>query len=354
MKRILFAMLLAILIIGGCSSEDESVSTSASSEDEIYELNINNWNASTHHYVYNVYEPWKELVEEKTDGRVQVNIHHGSSLGAASSVYQDVSGGLYELALLVTTYFDDTAFFPYTIGSLPFAFDNPKDASDVLTEIGDEFVRDTIDDVILLNPTSTDPYDIFSTTKVESVEDLKGKKMRVNGKGDVPFVEALGAVPVNMATDEVYEALERDTMDAMFYTSIGAIGNRFHEPAPYVAKLGANAAPMVPIMNKNFFESLPEDIQQMFEDEFNQKLTDLFNESYTVELDESHEILKEELSDRGGFIELSDDVIADFREKGVGSWDVWVEEAEKSGYDGEAILDFFINSLEEKGLPLPF
>src|SRR5699024_2634877 len=178
---------------------------------------------------------------------------------------------LYELSLLVSTYFDDTVFFPYTIGSLPFAFDNPMDASEAMTEFADEFITDSISDVIVLNPTSTDPYDVFSTTKIESIADLKGKKMRVNGKNDIPFVEALGGVPINMATDEVYEALERDTMDVMFYTSIGAVGNRFYEPAPYIAKLAAISVPMVPIMNKDFFEGLPEDIQQMFEDEFNQE-----------------------------------------------------------------------------------
>src|SRR5699024_6875778 len=128
LKRLLFTLLLSIALISGCSSSDDST------KQEEYELNINNWNSSTHHYVTNVYEPWKELVESKTDGRVKVNIHHGSSIGAANSVYQDVSGGLYELSLLVSTYFDDTVFFPYTIGSLPFAFENPMDASEAMTE----------------------------------------------------------------------------------------------------------------------------------------------------------------------------------------------------------------------------
>src|SRR5699024_4542503 len=128
------------------------------------ELDVNNYTSSTHHHAINVYEPWKELVESKTDGRVKVNIHHGSSIGSATSVYQDVRGGLYEVALVSTTYFDDTGFFPYTIGSLPFAFENPEEAAEVLNEFSEEFVD--ISDVIVLEPTSSDPYDIFSTTEI--------------------------------------------------------------------------------------------------------------------------------------------------------------------------------------------
>src|SRR5699024_2631893 len=153
MKKILSVLSMSVcaMFIMGCGGDGDS-------DEEVYELNINNWNSSTHHFAENVFEPWKELVEDKTDGRVEVNIHHGSSLGSASSVYEDVEGGLYEMSLLVTTYADDTDFFPYTIGSLPFAFENPKDASKVMTEFADEFVD--ISDVVVLDPTSTDPYDI--------------------------------------------------------------------------------------------------------------------------------------------------------------------------------------------------
>src|SRR5699024_3418125 len=92
-------------------------------------------------------------------------------------------------------------------------------------------------DVILMPATATDGYDLYSTTPIKKADDLKGLKMRVNGKSENAFVEALGGIPVSLSTEDTYEGLERGMIDTAFYTSIGAVGLRFHEPAPYVTKL---------------------------------------------------------------------------------------------------------------------
>src|SRR5690606_20586208 len=93
---LLLGLLLALTACGSKSSSESESANSGDGEkkeknsDKVYELNVNNWNPSTHHYVYNVFDPWKEMVEEKTEGRVKVNLYHGGSLGKSSSVYQDV------------------------------------------------------------------------------------------------------------------------------------------------------------------------------------------------------------------------------------------------------------------------
>ena len=121
---------------------------------EVFELDVNNWNPSTHHYTYNVYEPWKELVEEKTGGRVKVNLYHGASLGKSSSTYQDVSGGLYDVGLVVANYFYDTGFFPYTIGNLPFAFEGPEESAKIMKEFGEKYANKNLSDVIVMRTNS--------------------------------------------------------------------------------------------------------------------------------------------------------------------------------------------------------
>lgn len=108
MKKILLLTVFCIgILLSACSQQTSNESAS----DEEYVMDINNWQPSTHHYAYNAWEPWKKMVEEKTNGRVKVNIYHGSALGKSSSVYQDIKGGLYDVSLLVTNYFYDTPFF---------------------------------------------------------------------------------------------------------------------------------------------------------------------------------------------------------------------------------------------------
>ena len=83
LKKKLFTYLgllsMSILVLSGCSEEEADTNGSANKIEakEVFEFDINNWASSTHHYAYNVYEPWKEFVEEKTRKSVKVNLYHG-------------------------------------------------------------------------------------------------------------------------------------------------------------------------------------------------------------------------------------------------------------------------------------
>jgi len=103
--------------------------------------------------------------------------------------------------------------------------------------------------------------------KIESVDDLKGLKMRIPGLGGKVFAKA-GGTPVLLAGGEIYTALDRGTIDATewvgpyhderlglyraakFYYYPG-----WHEPGP-VLEL---------ILNKKAWESLSPDLQKIIE-----------------------------------------------------------------------------------------
>ncbi|PWA11112.1 hypothetical protein DCC39_09740 [Pueribacillus theae] len=358
---LLLGLLLALTACGSKNSGGNESANSGEGEkkDEssgkVYELNVNNWNPSMHHYVYNVFDPWKEMVEEKTEGRVKVNLYHGGSLGKSSSVYQDVKGGVYELSLAVANYFYDTDMFPYTIGNLPFAFDNAEDAAKVMKKFGEKYANETLSkDVIVFDPITTDPYDLFATKPIKSVDDLKKTKMRASGKSETELEKSIGAVPVSLTVDDTYEGLQKKQIDTSFYTPIGAVGLKFYEPAPYITKLQASVTPIIPMMNKDFYESLPEDIQKMFDEEFGPKLSEMFIESYTKELEKSYKTLEKEVEGRGEIITLSDKEAQRFKEAGKPAWDAWIEDADKKGYNGQEMVDELFKIMEEEGLQKPF
>ncbi|WP_284035539.1 TRAP transporter substrate-binding protein DctP [Neobacillus sp. 114] len=356
---LLFIILLLIGLIVGCGKEEASnsknVSSKKGSSDKVYELNVNNWAPSTHHYAYNVYEPWKKLVEEKTNGRVKVNIYHGSALGKSTSVYQDVKGGLYEVGVAVTSYFPDTDLFPYTIGNLPFAFNDAEEASKVLKKFGEKYANESLSkEFIVMNPLTTDPYDLFSSKPIKSIDDLKKTKMRSSSNSETTLEKAIGAVPVTISTDGAYEGLQKKQIDSTFYTPIGSVGLKFYEPAPYITKVHSSVMPVIPIMNKSFYESLPDDLQKIFDKELNPKLSELLIKSYETEVENAYKTLEEKLKDRGKIITLSDKEVQRFKEAGKVSWDEWIEEANKKGYPGQEMVDELIKIMAAEGLPKPF
>lgn len=323
--------------------------------DEVYEMDVNNWTSASHHYTKNVWDPWTKMVEEKTDGRVKVHVHQGSALGKSTTVYQDVRGGLYDVGVVVPNYIYDTKFFPYTIGNLPFALNGPDGAMTVLQEFVEKYAIPNLEDELVVFQTmATDSYDIFSRDPIRSVDDFKGKKVRINGKSERPFVEALGAVPVSIPVEEIYEAFDKGMMDVAYYTPIGGYSFKFNEPAPYFSVLAVAATPLTPVMSLDFYESLPEDLQQLFDDELGPALTAMFRDSYTDLLEESHDGLRQDAEEKGEFIELDEETISEIRQLSKGSWDAWIEDANAKGYDGEQMVEDYFALLEKHGYEKPF
>jgi TRAP-type C4-dicarboxylate transport system substrate-binding protein len=66
----------------------------------------------------------------------------------------------------------------------------------------------------------------------DSVANLSGKKIRSFG-ADIPKAhEAIGAVPVSVGVGDVYEALQRGSLDYSFLNRGNILSNRLYEPGP--------------------------------------------------------------------------------------------------------------------------
>ncbi len=103
--------------------------------------------------------------------------------------------------------------------------------------------------------------------KIESIEDLKGLKMRIPGLGGKVFAKA-GGMPVLLPGSEVYTALERGTIDATEWVG------PFHDQ-----RLGLNRAAkyyyypgwhepgtsLELIVNQDAWNALPEDLRGLIE-----------------------------------------------------------------------------------------
>jgi TRAP-type transport system periplasmic protein len=350
-----------LLVLTACSGDKTSGSVSTgSSNNKVFELDVNNPLPSTHHLAGNAFEPWKKLVEEKTEGRVIVNLYHGGTLGQTGTALEDVSGGISDVSYLTPSYYYDSRVFPWTIGSLPFSVPTQDPAltlSKVLSEFAPKYWRpeEIFQDLVYMGIQSTDPYVMISTKPIKKAEDLQNLKIRVPGKGWEKLIVSWGGTPVSVTNEEMYEALERGTIDVGIYTAVGSVGNKYYEVAPYIVKnVQLYLTPMVSIMNRDFYDSLPDDLKKIFDEELNPALAELITQSYVKESDQAWEDLAAGVEGKGEIIELPEKEVQKLRAGAKDQWDVWVKDANKFGYPGEKMLDEFKIMLEENGVELPF
>lgn len=158
---------------------------------------------------------FSDLVYERSQGRIKINVHSSGALGDEVSVIEQLQyGGLdFARASIMTM----GEFIPkINVLQLPYLYNDSKHMWKVLNgEIGQEFM-DSLEDHGL---TALSWYDagirnFYTRQKVESLEDLKGLKIRV-AKSEFmkELVSNLGATPVAMDYSEIYSALELGDID---------------------------------------------------------------------------------------------------------------------------------------------
>lgn len=111
------------------------------------------------------------------------------------------------------------------------------------------------------------PPEVFFHSKVElnSMDDVQGLKARCMGDGG-EILKRLGAATVIIPGGELYEAMQRGTIDAFEYSTLASNWKmHFNEVAKYVYVSPARAPsdPQVIYVSKSAWNELPEDLQEL-------------------------------------------------------------------------------------------
>jgi TRAP-type C4-dicarboxylate transport system substrate-binding protein len=106
--------------------------------------------------------------------------------------------------------------------------DNPE----VLKIAGQEF--DKYFNARLLSPWAYGTGLVGAKRPIEKVEDFKGLKMRTSGTAQAAMYKALGAIPTELSSKEIYTALQRGTIQGATSGSSRFRRSKLYEVVPYI------------------------------------------------------------------------------------------------------------------------
>lgn len=357
-KVLVISLLLALLVLSACgsgtASQTNETGEAPRQETKAIELDFQTPLPPTSKAVVNAFEPWAKMVEEKTEGRVKINLYTSSTLGSIATVFDDIASGVYDIIPMSMPHYNmDTDWYQLSIGSMPLAFKDPEEAARVMSKYFDKYGQAAYGDNVKYfsgGQICTDPYMIFSTVPIETYDDLKGKKLRLTGNILAPMVEEWGAVPTSLGSDEMVEALDRGAIDGTIYSSDLEVSMK--EVLKYAVGIskGINVYCGSPAMNQAAFDSLPEDIQQLFEEELMPMLGQMNNEEYIRTTSESKQLFEGELQINQFSAEDEQRLFSSAKVV----WDKWVKDANDKGYPGDQMMADFKQFMAEEGLELPF
>ena len=346
-------VIILLLILSGCGG---AVSNGGGSGDsKVYELNVNNTASSMSSFGTDVFEPWKKLVEEKTNGRVKVNLYHGGSLGGSTTVLNDVKGGVYDVCLVWSPYEVDSELFPVTVGDLPFAMTKDLRVNNsIINQYAQKNLVNIEEDVMVMGVSAAVPSYLFSSKPITKMKDLKNKKIRAVGKNEASTIESWGAVPVSVPVEELYDALQKGIIDVV-NTSVGmALDSSLHEVTPYMLNIPYKAIQMVPVLNKAFYERLPDDLKTLFKDELNPAMVELVLETNINDSSKTKDEFVKIVESKGKLTHLSDAEEKSLTSTAKTVWETWIEDANKKGYQGEEMMKDYQSALKSAGGEVPF
>jgi len=178
---------------------------------------------------------FKELVEKRTDGNIQIDIYPSSLLGDQRTMTEAAQLGVVDIVLnspsILTCFVPEIGVF-----DLPFLFKDYKHAYECLDSIGMELDTKLQEVGLKLLAYWETGFKNLSNSKndIKSMKDLAGLKVRTPGSPIlVATLEAIGTSPISIAWDETYIALQQGTADAQFNPPSTMLENKINEVQDY-------------------------------------------------------------------------------------------------------------------------
>jgi TRAP-type C4-dicarboxylate transport system substrate-binding protein len=240
----------------------------ASAQDKTYTMKITlpTLNDPSHTFV----KAYAEALEKDSGGRIKPQIFPLSQLGSIPRQIEGTQFGSIQCAAIPPEFFVgvDERFEVLSAPGLVSSIDQGQrlaadpTARKLILSLGANKGLHGV--AVFMNA----PSSVIAKAPIRHLADFKGKKIRVLAS---PFqtepVAKLGATPVAMTLADVVPALQQGTID-------GAVGGivvwtpmHFNDAAKYVTETGQPAVFVVVEVNKEWYESLPPDLQKIVDDD---------------------------------------------------------------------------------------
>lgn len=272
-KRGLSIILILVLLVcltacGGTSGDTaEGDGGTETAEQETYNLKFS-ISGSENIRMSQLWKQWAEMITERTDGRVQFTFYFDSTLLDPNGEYEQLKAGIADIADMHRYAADGFTILEKWKGlTLGTPISAQVEMSKTLFEEFPELQEEVSDVKVLAYAFDGGTYQILTVDKpVESVEDMKGLVIWCEADFN-DFFTALGATPVNTPWSEVYSSLQKNMYDGLFIAAETLQSVNFAEVCNYCTMVNLNylTAPGH-FMNLDTWNSLPEDIQAVFDD----------------------------------------------------------------------------------------
>jgi tripartite ATP-independent transporter DctP family solute receptor len=281
-------------------------------------------------------------IEERSKGRVKIEFYPAGQLYKGMELVNAVMSGAAEMGITPGNMLAGPAPL-IDLFDIPFLLNNYDEVVKVWQGEPGEMIRKQLEKVgiktIVFSPNG-EATTFYGHKPLVKPSDFKGLKVRANTNMTGDLVRAFGASPVMFTSAEVYEAVQRKTIDAGSSGVTSIVERKWYEVSEYATLTFASYTMWPEIINLKFWNNLPKDIQQIITDVQKEHLAFYLKETAKADKDAVN-ILKTKVK----VYELTaadKKVWADAGRKAV--IDGWLK---RTGADGKKVADWIEQNMKQ-------
>ncbi len=230
-----------------------------------------------------------KMVEEMSGGNFVIRVEGSEKHKAALGILDMTKGGQYEMGHSASYYWKGKDIATVFFCTVPFGMNADEQNGWFYHGGGMELMQKTYDKFKVLSfPGGNTGVQMggWFQKEINSLEDLKGLKMRIPGLAGEVFAK-LGVNVTDMPSGELYTSLDRGTIDALEWVGPAMdIKMGFHKIAPYYyTGWHEPATELQFLINKRAYDKLPPEYQAMLTTAMKAVTADLYTDNFAGSVD---------------------------------------------------------------------
>lgn len=219
------------------------------------------------HFMTRTLEYYAKILQERSKGRMKIEVYPVNQLFSDKDLPKALPSGAVDMAQVNMSMW--AGLIPsLAVQEMPFFY---KDRDHFFRAMLSPGVRRVLDKdfetkgVKILFWMDYGYMALIGKKPIRTLEELKGKRIRVFGEISSEFLKSLGAAPVFMSVGEVYLGLQRGTIDGVLTSTCSVDERKFFEVTKHftLIKIGEFQNQPAVLINLKKYQELPPDLQKL-------------------------------------------------------------------------------------------
>ena len=211
---------------------------------------------------------FKKIAEERTKGRVKIEVYPNSQLYKDKEEMEALQLGAVQMLAPSLAKFAPLGVRDFELFDLPFIFDNYQELHKITQgPIGAKLLKKLEPKGLMGLAYWDNGFKVMSANKpLKTPDDFKGQKMRIQSSKVLDTqMRSMGANPQVLAFSEVYQALQTGVVNGTENPPSNLYTQKMHEVQKYVTLSDHGYLGYAVIVNKKFWNGLPADIRTILD-----------------------------------------------------------------------------------------